>query len=583
MIRKLYSPDLASFKTLTFKPGLNVLVAEKSPDATDKHTRNRAGKSSMVELVHFLLGSDADKDSLFRNEALANYRFGMEFELGGQIVEVQRIGSKASPLTIEGEFSDWPLQPKPKNQSHIISNTHWKIVLAKMMFDLRESDGAWTPSFRSLIAYFMRRERNGGFHEPIKQNSKQQLVDQQVNLSFLLGLDWSVAHGWQAIRDREKSLKQLKKSMKDGAFGAIVDKASVLKSQLIVAQARVERLKADVTSFRVLEEYHELEQEASELTRQLSVLADENVVDRRYLLELKQSTIEEVPPTPADLGQLYAEAGVVLPDVVKKRYEDVQTFHESVIRNRQSYLQSESEQTRRRMTEREQRQERMDQRRAEVMGILKSTGALEQFTALQGELARAKADVEALRQRYDAAEALESGSLKLQMERNILQTRLREDYSEQSVAVEDAILTFQQISASLYEVSKAGHFTMTPTDNGPEFSIEIQGSKSRGVNNMQIFCFDMMLTLLTAKHQQSPGFLIHDSHLFDGVDERQVGKALALGAQMAEQHGFQYIVTLNTDDLPQETPEGFDLEDHMLPSRLSDSSENGGLFGFRFE
>ncbi len=100
---------------------------------------------------------------------------------------------------------------------------------------------------------------------------------------------------------------------------------------------------------------------------------------------------------------------------------------------------------------------------------------------------------------------------------------------------------------------------------------------------MQIFCFDMMLTLLSLKRRRCPGFLIHDSHLFDGVDERQVGKALALGAQLAEQYGFQYIVTLNTDDIPSELPSGFRVEDHTLEVRLSDSTEDGGLFGFRFD
>ena len=43
MIRRVYS-NLPKFKNLTFKEGLNVLLAEKSAGATDKHTRNRAGK-----------------------------------------------------------------------------------------------------------------------------------------------------------------------------------------------------------------------------------------------------------------------------------------------------------------------------------------------------------------------------------------------------------------------------------------------------------------------------------------------------------------------------------------------------------
>jgi hypothetical protein len=39
---------------------------------------------------------------------------------------------------------------------------------------------------------------------------------------------------------------------------------------------------------------------------------------------------------------------------------------------------------------------------------------------------------------------------------------------------------------------------------------------------------------------------------------------------------------MNTDDLPHELPHGFNLDDYILPVRLDDSTESGGLFGFRF-
>ena len=582
MIHRIYS-DLSTFKGLTFRAGLDVLLAEKSEGATDRQTRNRAGKSSMVELVHFLLGSKANPDSLFRRPELVDFTFGMEFDLGGSRATVERMGAKHGQLTVEGDFSAWPVKPKAKDGRHVLSNNNWKVVLAKLMFGVEEQEGSWTPTFRSMISYFARRERSGGLHLSVRQSAQQATADYQINLSYLLGLDWTVPQSWQTVRDREKNLGELRKSLKEGTFGQFIDKASTLKTQLVLAQDRLAKLKDQLASFRVVEEYHELERESSELTSRLAVLADENTLDLRYIAESERTMEEEVPPAPPDLQRLYTEAGVVLPGLVQRRFEDVKTFHESVIRNRQSYLHGEVEAARHRLSERGQAQQRLDERRAQVLGILKSSGALDQFTALQGEVVRTEVAVETLRQKYDAAEALESGTLKLKMERTHLQERLRQDYSERESIVNEAILTFQEISSSLYEESKAGSLTLNPTENGPEFEIEIQGSKSRGVNNMQIFCFDMMLTLLSLRRGRSPMFLIHDSHLFDGVDERQAGKALALGAELARRHGFQYIVTLNTDDIPKETPPGFKVEDHALDVRLSDATEDGGLFGFRFD
>jgi hypothetical protein len=47
------------------------------------------------------------------------------------------------------------------------------------------------------------------------------------------------------------------------------------------------------------------------------------------------------------------------------------------------------------------------------MNILNSAGALEHFTALQGELSKEDAQVEILRQKYETADTLESGGLLL--------------------------------------------------------------------------------------------------------------------------------------------------------------------------
>jgi uncharacterized protein YydD (DUF2326 family) len=56
---------------------------------------------------------------------------------------------------------------------------------------------------------------------------------------------------------------------------------------------------------------------------------------------------------------------------------------------------------------------------------------------------------------------------------------------------------------------------------------------------------------------------VHDSHLFDGVDERQVAKALQLGANAARELNFQCIVTMNSDAVPQDLPDNFHFDDYV--------------------
>lgn len=572
MIHNIFS-TLPSFKNLgDLKPGLNVLLAQKTEGASSKQTRNRAGKSSFIELVHFLTGSEAGPDSIFRTSELAEHTFGMDFDLKGARTVVERSGSAKAKIYVT----------PPSSAKVKFSATDWCAFLGESMFDLDslEAAGSKPPSFRSLFAYFVRRQASSAFTTPEKQAAMQGTGDMQMALMFLLGLDWQIARDWQVVRDREKTLEELKKAAGTGAFGSIIGKAADLRTLLTLQDARLKKLYAEIENFQVLPEYRELEVESSKLTHQLNELANANTIDFSAIRDLEGALTSEIPSDLEDLQAVYQEAGVALPGLVKRRYEDVKSFHESVVRNRKDYLSSELEAAKLRIEIRDGEKAQLDQRRAEIMGILKSHGALDQFLKLQGELGRLESEVESLRQRFEAAEQLEGTKNELEIERNRLTIRLRRDFAEQNDRLSEAIVAFEETSQRLYE--SAGSMTIDETSNGPMFKFPMQGERSKGIKNMQIFCFDMMLMRLCAKRQMGPGFLIHDSHLFDGVDGRQVISALRLGAEISEELGFQYIVTMNQDDAFKETIEGFDLNDYVLPTHLTDATEDGGLFGIRF-
>jgi len=549
-------------------------MTQKEAGASNKQTRNRAGKTSLIELVHFLTGADAGRNSLFRVEALADKSFGMEFDLSGEKTTVERSGKEKSKLHVSGSNF---LRGKTK-----ITNTEWVEVLGEQMFglDAVKDIAGRAPTFRSLFAYFVRRQLSGAFTTPEKQANMQQAGDYQVALMFLMGLDWKIASDWQQVREREKTLGELKKAAGAGAFGSIIGKAADLRTQLTVADARLSELKTQVESFRVLPQYREFEVEADQITREMNALFNASTIDTATIRDLEGALQAEAPPSLADLEAIYAEAGITLPGVAFKRYEEVYSFHESVIRNRRDYLAGELSIAKQRINSREQQQAKLDQRRSEVMSILKSHGALDQFAKLQGEAGRLEAEVESLRQRFESAEQLEGAKNELEIERNSLTLRLRRDFSEQKERLAEAILAFEETSKRLYE--SAGSMTVEETSNGPVFQFPMQGSRSKGIKNIQIFCFDLMLMRLCAKRGIGPGFLIHDSHLFDGVDGRQVISSLKVGAETAAKLGFQYIVTMNEDDAFKEKADGFDLREYILPVTLTDATEDGGLFGFRF-
>ncbi|MDR1871102.1 MAG: DUF2326 domain-containing protein [Deltaproteobacteria bacterium] len=588
MIHHLKS-DLGHFKSLTFNPGLNIILADKSEGATNRRSRNDAGQTSFIELIHFLFGADIGNNSIFKSAALAESTFEIAIDIGGQTVVASRSANLANKISLKGQgIENWPLSSSRDRDSELLtmSNVNWKANLGDWWFDIpiASDDGSegYNPSFRSLFSYFARRRNRGGRQSPFQHAEKQRFWDWQVSISHLLGLDYNISKKLEELRTMERNSRELSKAAKSGDLGSFFGQAADLRTELVIAEAKAESLSDKLRSFEIVPEYQELEEEANKISRDIDELNTDNLFDGDLLKQLNSSIVEEDPTDVEYLLKLYNEAGIVFSDSIKRRFEEVGAFNQAVISNRKAHLSGEIQAAKARMTQRDLKIEEFDQRRRRIMSILNSGGALNHYTSLREEVGRLEAKAEVLRQRLKTAERIERTKAELKIKRANLFKELQDDIHDRSDTINEAILSFASLSGALYE--KAGSLTISATKNGPRFDIQINSQRSQGLSNMRIFCFDLTLMEICLKNQRGPGFLIHDGHLFEGVDERLVAKALELGSKRANSLGFQYIVTMNSDALPREgfSPT-FDLNSFINDLRLTDATETGGLFGLHFD
>ena len=488
MIHRIFS-SLGTFKTVEFKPGLNILVTEKTAGASSKQTRNSAGKSSLLEIIHFLTGGSVEKSSIFLHPQLSLHSFGMEFDLGQERVIVQRSGdtySKVAVQRISGQSQHWTTDLFGNVDGTSITNSEWVDYLGNTMFNLGsvQNGEGFRPKFRALFSYFVRRESAKAFLEPSRQSQFQKPWDQQVMLSYLLGLDWTIAREWQVVRDREKSLRELRNAA-GTEFAEVIGSAALLRVELAEVEQTATHIRQSLAEFRILPTYREQEKEAEEITRELRDLRNDNQVDRALIADLSNALNEEAEPEITDLDRLYREATIVLPEVALRRFEEVRLFHASVIANRRRYLEGELEEARQRASGREMRMAQLDRRRAETFSILTSHRALDELTAAQVELARLEAQATMLRNRYKAAQQLESTSTELDIERRKLQLRLQQDYDERSEILGNAGVVLRNVVEQLYG-TRPGRLLIDPTANGPRFTVKIEGDRGKGISNMEI-------------------------------------------------------------------------------------------------
>lgn len=585
MIHEIYS-DLPSFKTVKLTSGLNILVVSKSPDSTTRHTRNKAGKTSLIELMHLMLGADIDRRSLICEDMLSMFTFGMILDVMGSKVSIERSCKQRSKILIESSnFGKLPIHPYLDNSSgkFTLPNEKWKDLLGYSIFNLpfaQQQRKSYAASFRSLISYFLRRESVGGFSEPQLNSSKQQLWDSQTALSYLLGFDLDVPYQFQQIRLRERTIRELRKLLSSNGEFKGMESIGNLRTEATLVEGKVEKLNKELTEFRILESYHALESEADELVRIIREISNEDVIDKEYLRHLKEAFASENPPKLDDVIKLYNEAISEVPSIVVKKLTDAKIFYETIVKNRELYLRGEITNIENKMRVRNSRALEAERRRVEIMKILSSHGALEQYTKLQSELAKQRGALEVLQKEIKLLEQLSVTKSEAKMERAKLELMLKRNYEDEREIYKRAIDTYGHFSGQFYQ--SPGNLVIDPTSNGPEFRVTIQGERSKGVKNIQIFCFDMMLMQIAKRRQFGIDFLVHDSHIFDGVDERQIAVALKIAKETSEKLGFQYIVTLNSDVLPGKEVVGIDFDSYKVAIELNDKTETGGLFGLAF-
>jgi uncharacterized protein YydD (DUF2326 family) len=196
MIRRVRC-DQPTFHDTEFQPGFNVVLAVRNKEETKKQTRNGLGKTTLVEIIHFCLGTDHRRSPLAAKE-LHGWTFTLDIVLNGNEISVARNTGEPTFILIDGDTSGWPIRPKlHRRHGPALGIREWKEVLGALMFGLPvEQSGKYRPQFRGLIPYFIRTGKDA-YSIPFEHHRKQKTVDVQVFNSFLLGLEFQDAADFQ--------------------------------------------------------------------------------------------------------------------------------------------------------------------------------------------------------------------------------------------------------------------------------------------------------------------------------------------------------------------------------------------------
>ena len=376
----------------------------------------------------------------------------------------------------------------------------------------------------------------------------------------------------------------------EGVWGYLTLDEPVLRSKLASARAKRDQTKESLRSFKIDKNYAIHQIEADRLSKLIQQLNDEELATRQRLRELNEAIEDNASDFDENAAvqrivKVYKEIGIIFPEKVVKRYEEVKEFHDSLIRNRQSFLEQELAVSLTRLKEVANKRSSLDRQRAHLLGLLKESIAFDTFLEMQHQLAEDESSVSKLEQQLELIASMADLDGSIQLKANELVALVRTELREKEGAIDQALSLFEELGRNIYSGRDASLRISVSPDGILTVKPYISKDSGTGVQNVELFMLDIVCLVSALNLNNAPGLLVHDSTLFDAIDGRQVASCLNVGAHLAQYKGFQYIVTLNSDFLStvQSQCSGFfDAQPYILEQRFTDRDQTGGLFGFQF-
>ncbi|MCU4164184.1 DUF2326 domain-containing protein [Carboxylicivirga caseinilyticus] len=563
-----------SFKPVVFNSatGINIIVAkQKNPEKSDKgDTTNGVGKSLLIAIIHFCLGSSSKK--AFK-DSLSGWEFTLKFRIKNLEYTSIRSTDKQSKIRLNGEE---------------ITTREFNGKLKKLVFEIPDDIGEL--SFRSLIPFFIRPTKASYNDERNPKAVNKPFQVQMIN-AYLLGLDVLLAQEKYHLKLEKDRIKDLVKNLKNDNYlkDFFTGKKDVSLSKQELSD-KIDQLEYNLKNFNVAEDYYDIKQQADQLKQDI-----ERLHQQLELIKIQISNIDESRKISPDIErnkieQVYKEASVLLQDQAIKQLAELEKFYEHLSRNREKRLLDQKNELLRKAKLFEITKH---SKSAELDGKLKyldAHQALDMFTKLSNNLSDLKSKKENLEQYEELLESYSEESRKiskLQLDESEKTAIYLKDASEVIARTNDF---FRTLVKRFYPKAAAGiTIHNNEGENQIRFDIDakIEFDKSDGISNVKTFCYDM--TLLLKGYGHNVDFIFHDSRLLEGIDPRQKFDLITILKEYIEGSSKQYIITVNYNQLEEIKPL-FQSEDDYYKFvkentilELKDSSASDKLLGIQVD
>lgn len=588
---QIYSND-SRFKSVKFNENFNVIVGRiKNSENLNRDSHN-LGKSTLAQLIDFMLLKNVDKKFFLFKEIFRNFTFYMEIQLNsGKYVTIRRSVKQNTKISfklhnnkyhnalndIDWDYENLSLNSKTKNP---------KIILNQLLeFDVMNSY-----DYRKTLSYFLRSQNDyGDLFRLSKFKGKD--LDWKPILFELLGFKGEVTRKkYEAemdVSEQQRKIDNIKSTMD----------ICIEEKDKLVSLIKIREEERDETQKRI--DKFDFYKKESRLEKDIVEKIEFNISElnmRKYDLDyeiskIKESIQEGTAIQLEKIKSIFKEANIYFGSQIQKDYNELIEFNEQITEERNKYLEETLSIKENELKEIERKLVKENEKRCDSLKFLGTSDTFKKYKKYQDDIISIERNIERLEQQLEQMDVLKEDEKLLDDLKS--QVKKYTDKISNELDREDSIYrkiqhSYKEYMQFIIKKTALVHITINKNKN-IEFNDEILDdndfvtSQNEGHSYKKICCACFDLALIVNYIDKSYyRFIYHDGCL-EALDPRKQRRYLELVKKLSNKYDFQYILTALETDIP--IIEGMEniVEERDRVLELDDSEDDSGrLFSLAF-
>ena len=560
-LKRLFA-NMDSFHAINFKDGLNVIVGKQTKHSLQnkKSTTNGIGKSLIVKIVDFCLGSEQIKEWKI---PLKDWIFSLDVQIGNDTYTFSRAINEQNKILVN-------------EQELTLPNFREKLK------DLLEISPDF--SFRQLINRFLRKGKTS-YNNYLTSIPKEKDCVTLLIISYLLGIDYKLCQQKINLKKELDSNKDiLSKSQNDASFRELFGIGTHdLELELSNIEFEIDSLEKEIQSKNYAENYTSIQLKANQTSDILNNLNNRKFVIEENISAINEALTRQINVDLSDVKEVYEEIGIFFGEKLNHSLEQVEQFHKELLLKRKETLSKDLLNLQLELKQILKQIEENNRILNELLEFLKIHSAMDKYVVAIRQL-------DALKNKKQ--ELLRISNIEKDIEAKI--RKIKAEFSESNIVAqtyldsinskrEETNKQFVYLTKSFYGNKKSAlSIKVNDGENQIRFNIDarITSDGSDGIQEIVTFCFDWILLNQNITKQ---GFIYHDSLLLANVEKRQKEILFQIINELCKKNNKQYIINVNEDQIESFESKTRKIIDDNTVLTLTDESVASKLLGIEVD